>query len=42
MDKRPDLLAGATEAIGEVGGFSIPIDAERRAYLVATAEKGVT
>jgi acetylornithine deacetylase/succinyl-diaminopimelate desuccinylase-like protein len=42
VDKRPDLLAGATEAIGEVGGFSIPIDAERRAYLVATAEKGVT
>jgi acetylornithine deacetylase/succinyl-diaminopimelate desuccinylase-like protein len=42
VDKRPELLAGATEAIGEVGGFSIPIDPGRRAYLVATAEKGVT
>lgn len=42
---RPELLAGATEAIGEVGGYSIPIgvDAEgerRRGYLVATTEKG--
>lgn len=38
---QPELFAGATEAISEVGGFSIPIDADRRAYLVATAEKGV-
>jgi len=41
---RPDLLTGATEAIGEVGGFSVSLDArapDRRAYLVATAEKGV-
>lgn len=39
---RPDLLEGATEAIGEVGGFSVPLDIDRRAYLVATAEKGVS
>ena len=38
---QPELFAGATEAISEVGGFSIPIDDDRRAYLVATAEKGV-
>lgn len=37
---RPDVFAGATEAIGEVGGFSVPIG-DRRAYLVATGEKGV-
>ncbi|SDL90145.1 M20/M25/M40 family metallo-hydrolase [Microbacterium azadirachtae] len=39
---RPDLFSGATEAISEVGGFSIPLTDDRRAYLVATAEKGVT
>ncbi|MDR1294373.1 MAG: M20/M25/M40 family metallo-hydrolase [Bifidobacteriaceae bacterium] len=37
---RPDLFAGATEAIGEVGGFSTTV-AGRRAYLVQTAEKGL-
>ncbi|MCT9820792.1 M20/M25/M40 family metallo-hydrolase [Microbacterium sp. W1N] len=43
VEQRPDLLAGATEAIGEVGGFSLPLGTPgRRAYLVATAEKGVT
>jgi len=39
---RPELLSGATEAISEVGGFSVPLADDRRAYLVATAEKGVT
>lgn len=39
---RPELFAGATEAISEVGGFSIPLPDDHRAYLVATAEKGVT
>ena len=51
---RPDLFAGVTEALSEVGGFSVPLDAGgedgadaadrgasgRRAYLVATSEKG--
>jgi acetylornithine deacetylase/succinyl-diaminopimelate desuccinylase-like protein len=42
VENRPDLFAGATEAIGEVGGFSVPVPgAARRAYLLATAEKGV-
>lgn len=41
VDNRPDLLAGATEAISEVGGFSVPLVEGRRAYLLATAEKGV-
>ena len=38
---RPELFAGATEALSEVGGFSIPLTADRRGYLVATSEKGV-
>lgn len=41
VDNWPDLFAGATEAISEVGGFSVPLAEGRRAYLLATAEKGV-
>jgi acetylornithine deacetylase/succinyl-diaminopimelate desuccinylase-like protein len=41
VDNRPDLFDGATEALSEVGGFSVPLDAGRRAYLAATSEKGV-
>ncbi|NMR20734.1 M20/M25/M40 family metallo-hydrolase [Cellulomonas fimi] len=40
VDNRPDLFEGATEAISEVGGFSVEIDG-RRAYLLQTAEKGI-
>lgn len=42
---RPDLFDGVTEAIGEVGGFSLtvprPDGSERRLYLIETAEKGI-
>lgn len=45
VENRPDLFEGVTEAISEVGGFSVPLSGEpgdeRRAYLVATSEKGV-
>lgn len=41
VDNRPDLFAGATEALSEVGGFSVPLVDGRRAYLAATSEKGV-
>ena len=41
VDNRAELFAGATEAISEVGGFSVPLAEGRRAYLLATAEKGV-
>lgn len=41
VDNRPELFAGANEAISEVGGFSVPLTEGRRAYLLATAEKGV-
>ncbi|MBW9109611.1 M20/M25/M40 family metallo-hydrolase [Microbacterium ureisolvens] len=45
VENRPELFAGVTEALSEVGGFSVPLvadpDDDRRAYLVATSEKGV-
>ncbi len=41
VDYYPELFADATEAISEVGGFSVTLDDTRRAYLVAAAEKGV-
>lgn len=37
---RPDLFEGVTEAISEVGGFSVTLPGGPRAYLVQTAEKG--
>jgi acetylornithine deacetylase/succinyl-diaminopimelate desuccinylase-like protein len=40
VEHRPELFAGATEAVSEVGGFSVEI-AGRRAYLLQTAEKGL-
>jgi acetylornithine deacetylase/succinyl-diaminopimelate desuccinylase-like protein len=40
VEHRPDLFEGATEAVSEVGGFSVTL-AGTRAYLVETAEKGV-
>lgn len=41
VKNHPEWFHGATEAISEVGGFSIPLDAVRRAYPIAAAEKGV-
>ena len=45
VDNRPYLFDGVTEAIGEVGGFSLtvprPDGGERRLYLIETAEKGI-
>ena len=41
VDHRPELLAGVTEAVGEVGGFSISAGSDRRLYLLQTAEKGI-
>jgi acetylornithine deacetylase/succinyl-diaminopimelate desuccinylase-like protein len=45
VDHRPDLFEGITEAIGEVGGFSLTVPTrnggERRLYLIETAEKGL-
>jgi acetylornithine deacetylase/succinyl-diaminopimelate desuccinylase-like protein len=50
VEHHPDLLAGCTEAIGEVGGFSFTVSdteptagsgAGHRLYLVQVAEKGL-
>ncbi len=45
VENRPDLFDGITEAIGEVGGFSLTVPrkdgGERRLYLIETAEKGM-
>lgn len=38
---RPELFEGATEAISEVGGFSLTLTEDVRAYLIETAEKGI-
>ena len=40
VDHRPDLFEGVTEAVGEVGGFSITLG-RQRLYLLQTAEKGM-
>jgi len=40
VDHRPELFEGCTEAISEVGGFSITV-AGRRLYAVQSAEKGM-
>lgn len=38
---RPDIFDGATEAIGEVGGFSLTVRDDLRIYPIQTAEKGI-
>ncbi|MFV0253685.1 MAG: M20/M25/M40 family metallo-hydrolase [Beutenbergiaceae bacterium] len=40
VENHPEWFEGATEAISEVGGFSIDING-RRTYLLQTAEKGI-
>jgi acetylornithine deacetylase/succinyl-diaminopimelate desuccinylase-like protein len=45
VDHHPDLFEGVTEAIGEVGGFSLTVPrrdgGERTLYLIETAEKAM-
>jgi acetylornithine deacetylase/succinyl-diaminopimelate desuccinylase-like protein len=38
---RPDLFVGVTEAVGEVGGFSVTVRDDLRLYPIQTAEKGI-
>ena len=46
VEHRRDLLDGVTEAISEVGGYSVTVDGKDgdpvRLYLLQTAEKGIT
>lgn len=41
VEEHRELLEGCTEAIGEVGGFSLTIADDLRLYLIQTAEKGL-
>lgn len=41
VENQPELFEGVTEAISEVGGFSITLKDDVRAYLIETAEKGI-
>src|SRR4051812_32534757 len=40
VEQHPEMLADCTEAVGEVGGFSVTVR-DRRMYLVQAAEKGM-
>jgi acetylornithine deacetylase/succinyl-diaminopimelate desuccinylase-like protein len=40
VDNNPELFAGATEAISEVGGYSVTLNGQR-AYLLQTGEKAL-
>ena len=40
VEEHADLFEGVTEAIGEVGGFSVTVG-DQRLYAVQTAEKGL-
>ena len=41
VDHHADLFADCTEAISEVGGFSVSLSDHARLYLIQTAEKGM-
>ena len=41
VEEHRDLFEGATEAISEVGGFSLQVHDDLRLYLVETAQKGM-
>ncbi|MEU0568724.1 M20/M25/M40 family metallo-hydrolase [Nonomuraea sp. NPDC005983] len=41
VDEHRGLFEGVTEAIGEVGGFSVSVGEDRRLYLIEAAEKGM-
>jgi acetylornithine deacetylase/succinyl-diaminopimelate desuccinylase-like protein len=46
VEQHPEVFEGVTEAISEVGGYSVTVTdrdgAERRTYLLQTAEKGIS
>lgn len=41
VDNRPDIFRGVSEAVGEVGGFSVTVRDDVRLYPIQTAEKGI-
>ena len=41
VEHHPEVFEGCTEAVGEVGGFSVTLPTGRRTYLVQAGEKGI-
>jgi acetylornithine deacetylase/succinyl-diaminopimelate desuccinylase-like protein len=41
VEQQPELFEGCTEAISEVGGFSLSVDDDVRLYMIETAQKGM-
>jgi acetylornithine deacetylase/succinyl-diaminopimelate desuccinylase-like protein len=41
VKNHPDVFEGCTEAVSEVGGFSVTVAGAKRLYLIETAEKGI-
>jgi len=41
VENHPEWFDGCTEAISEVGGFSVSVTDDLRLYLIETAEKGI-
>ncbi len=41
VNNQPQLFEGCTEAISEVGGFSLSVNDDLRLYLIETAQKGM-
>jgi len=41
VDEHAGYFDGCTEAIGEVGGFSVSLGGDQRFYLIETAQKGI-
>ncbi|MCW2498742.1 MAG: hypothetical protein JWN87_418 [Frankiales bacterium] len=41
VENKPELFEGCTEAISEVGGFSLSVNDDLRLYMIETAQKGM-
>lgn len=41
VQHNPEIFAGCSEAVSEVGGFSVTLAGGKRLYLIETAEKGI-
>lgn len=40
-EKHPEVFAGCTETVSEVGGFSVTLSSGKRVYLLETSQKGI-
>ena len=39
--EHPEVFKGCTEAVSEVGGFSVTVSGDKRLYFIETAQKGI-